>query len=119
MEASMAENRMIELTATGGAAHACSCCAPASAAADHSAAAEATPQNSADVTSSYGVRGMTCSHCVTSVTEELSELNGVNSLAVDLQADGVSRVTVVSAAPLESAAVAAAVSEAGYQLVAE
>lgn len=114
----MAENRMIELTATSGAAHACSCCAPASTASDHSAAG-ATSQNPSGVTSSYGVTGMTCNHCVTSVTEELSELNGVSSVAVDLQADGVSRVTVVSAAPLESAAVAAAVSEAGYQLVAE
>lgn len=116
----MAENRTIELTATSGAAHGCSCCAPASASSDRSAAAEGTTsQNAADVTSSYGVSGMTCSHCVRSVTEELSELNGVRGVDIDLQVGGVSRVTVISAAPLESAAVATAISEAGYQLVSE
>jgi copper chaperone CopZ len=117
METGMAENRMIELTATGGAVHACSCCGPASESADR--AASAGIADAAAVTSSYGVTGMTCSHCVSSVTEELSELDGVRGVDVDLQVGGVSRVTVVSAAPLEAAAVAAAVSEAGYQLVAE
>ncbi|MGB8652291.1 MAG: heavy metal-associated domain-containing protein, partial [Mycobacteriales bacterium] len=64
-------------------------------------------------TSSYTVTGMTCGHCVTSVTEEISALAGVRDVAVDL-ASG--RVTVTSAAPLDAAQVRAAVEEAGYQL---
>jgi copper chaperone len=63
--------------------------------------------------SSYDVTGMTCEHCVRSVTEELSELPGVSAVAVDL-ASG--RAEVTSAAPLDDEAVRAAVEEAGYQL---
>lgn len=61
----------------------------------------------------YTVGGMTCEHCVASVTEEISELDGVRSVEVDL-ASG--QVTVTSQAPLPLAAVRAAVIEAGYQL---
>jgi copper chaperone len=64
-------------------------------------------------TSTYEVAGMTCGHCEQSVQEELAELDGV--LAVD--ADHASgRVTVTSTGPLDRAAVAAAVEEAGYAL---
>ena len=65
----------------------------------------------------YLVSGMTCAHCVMSVTEELSAVPGVESVAVDLDAGGTSKVTVASAGPLEGAAVRAAVEEAGYALV--
>ena len=64
-------------------------------------------------TTSYTVTGMTCGHCVASVTEELSELPGVEDVQVTLE-DG--RVAVTSAEPLDRAAVAAAVEEAGYTL---
>ena len=64
-------------------------------------------------TSTYTVAGMTCGHCVTSVTEELTEIDGVDTVEVDL-ASGL--VTVTSAAPLDEAQVRAAVDEAGYQL---
>ena len=64
-------------------------------------------------TSTYTVAGMTCGHCVTSVTEELTEIDGVDTVEVDL-ASG--RVTLTSAAPLDEAQVRAAVDEAGYQL---
>jgi copper chaperone CopZ len=60
------------------------------------------------------VDGMTCGHCVTAVTEELGQLPGVTSVAVDLQAGGTSPVTVSSEAPLDPARLAAAVQEAGY-----
>ncbi len=70
----------------------------------------------AAMTTSYGVEGMTCSHCVASVTEELSSLHGVERVNVELVAGGVSRVTVASAAALEHADVVAAIDEAGYQL---
>ena len=70
----------------------------------------------AGMTTSYGVEGMTCSHCVASVTEELSSLHGVEQVKVELVAGGVSRVTVSSATALEHDEVAAAIDEAGYQL---
>ena len=65
----------------------------------------------------YLVEGMTCSHCVASVTEELSELADVESVSVDLEVGGASRVTVVSAAPLPLVDVRTAVTGAGYMLV--
>jgi copper ion binding protein len=61
----------------------------------------------------YQVQGMTCGHCVSAVTEELTRLDGVSEVQVDL-AGG--RVTVASAAPLARDAVAAAIDEAGYEL---
>ena len=66
------------------------------------------------MTSTYMVKGMTCGHCVRSVTEEVSEVAGVRGVDVDL-ASG--RVTVSSAQPVDDAAVRAAVAEAGYQVV--
>jgi len=65
----------------------------------------------------YLVSGMTCAHCVSSVTEELSEIDGVQSVRIALNAGGVSRVMVASDAPVDPAAVRAAVAEAGYDLV--
>ncbi len=62
------------------------------------------------------VDGMTCEHCVRSVTEELSEVPGVTGVAVDLVAGGTSRVLVGSRGPVDPAAVADAVAEAGYTL---
>jgi copper ion binding protein len=64
-------------------------------------------------TSTYTVAGMTCGHCVASVTEESSKLDGVIAVDVDLAAG---RVTVKSDGPLDDSAVAAAVDEAGYEL---
>lgn len=63
----------------------------------------------------YTVTGMTCGHCVRSVTEEVSEIDGVTDVAVDLPT-GV--VTVTSEKDLGVDAVRAAVEEAGYQLTA-
>ncbi len=59
---------------------------------------------------------MTCEHCVRAVTSELSELDGVRSVQVELVAGGTSTVTVTSEAILPDADVAAAVEEAGYEL---
>ena len=36
------------------------------------------------MTSTYAVAGMTCEHCVRSVTEEVSEVPGVTAVEVDL-----------------------------------
>lgn len=65
------------------------------------------------VQNTYTVTGMTCGHCVASVTEELSELPGVSDVQVVLETGA---VTVSSAEPLDDSAVRAAVEEAGYQL---
>jgi copper chaperone len=64
--------------------------------------------------STWTVTGMTCHHCVMSVTEELSEIAGVESVDVDLESG---RVTVTSDAELGRPDVEAAVTEAGYALV--
>ncbi len=66
-------------------------------------------------TATYTVTGMTCGHCVSSVTEEVGELPGVRDVSVDL-ASGL--VTVTADAPLGTDAVRAAVEEAGYALAA-
>jgi copper chaperone CopZ len=63
------------------------------------------------------VQGLTCGHCVASVTEELQGLDGVTSVDVALVKGGVSTVTVLSTEPLEPAATKAAITEAGYSLV--
>ena len=65
-------------------------------------------------TTTITVSGMTCGHCVASVTEELSGLAGVSDVAVDLHAGADSPVTITSSSVLDPAAVEAAVAEAGY-----
>ena len=64
-------------------------------------------------TTTYTVTGMTCGHCVASVTEEVQEIPGVESVTVDLPTGA---VTITSAEPLDDAAVKAAVEEAGSQV---
>jgi copper ion binding protein len=64
-------------------------------------------------TSTYTVTGMTCSHCVASVSEEVRAIDGVTDVAVDLPTGA---VTVTSSRPVDDAQVKAAVEEAGYQL---
>ena len=62
-------------------------------------------------TTTYGVTGMTCGHCVASVTEELEALAGVEAVAVSLE-QGTATVT----GDVTEEQVSAAVEEAGYQL---
>ncbi|HEV3381165.1 MAG TPA: heavy-metal-associated domain-containing protein [Trebonia sp.] len=64
-------------------------------------------------TTTYAVTGMTCEHCVHAVTEELSGLDGVSRVEVDLVPGGASKVAVTSGASLTEDAVAAALDEAG------
>ncbi|MBN9098056.1 MULTISPECIES: heavy-metal-associated domain-containing protein [unclassified Pseudonocardia] len=64
-------------------------------------------------TSHYTVTGMTCAHCVASVTEEISDIPGVEAVSVDLPTGA---VTVISEGLVDTAAVRAAVEEAGYRL---
>lgn len=67
-------------------------------------------------TASYSVTGMTCSHCVAAITEEVSRLDGVRTVDVDLNVGGDSRLTVTSTQPLAVEAIREAVDEAGYTL---
>jgi copper chaperone CopZ len=59
---------------------------------------------------------MTCQHCVAAVTEELTAIDGVSSVSIDLVPDGTSTVEVTSESALEIEQVRAAVDEAGYEL---
>jgi len=70
------------------------------------------------VSTSIEVSGMTCGHCVSSVTEELEALDGVENVDVDLNAGGISTVTISSARELSPAEIGEAVAEAGYLVVA-
>jgi copper chaperone len=60
-------------------------------------------------TTTYTVSGMTCGHCVSSVTEEVSEVPGVTDVAVDLDSG-----SMVVTGDADAASVRAAVEEAGY-----
>ena len=62
----------------------------------------------------YTVVGMTCEHCVASVTEEVGEVPGVEGVTVDLATGAVE----VSGTDVDDAAVRAAVEEAGYRVAA-
>ena len=70
------------------------------------------------VSTTVNVSGMTCGHCVSSVSEELEALAGVEEVKVDLNSGGVSTVTITSAAELSPADIGEAVAEAGYLVVA-
>ena len=64
-------------------------------------------------TQTYTVTGMTCGHCVASVTEEVEEISGVEKIDIVLETGS---LTITSSEPVEDAAVKTAVEEAGYQL---
>ena len=61
----------------------------------------------------YAVTGMTCEHCVRSVTEEVTKIGGVSRVQVDL---AIGAVTVTSEGELRLDDVRAAVDEAGYEV---
>ncbi|GAA2027990.1 heavy-metal-associated domain-containing protein [Terrabacter terrae] len=69
--------------------------------------------NTEQSTTSYLVTGMTCGHCASAVSSEISQLPGVTGVNVNLVAGGTSTVTVTSAAPLPKAEIATALDEAG------
>lgn len=64
-------------------------------------------------TDTYTVVGMTCQHCVASVTEEVGDVAGVERVEVDLASGGLS---VHTSEPVARERIQAAVTEAGYQL---
>jgi copper chaperone len=91
---------------------------------DSASSADTTPSATTTATKetsmadqTYSVTGMPCGHCASAVTSELTALDGVTDVQVDLVAGGTSTVTVTSDQPLEDTQVAAALEEAGgYRL---
>jgi copper chaperone CopZ len=65
-------------------------------------------------TTTFAVTGMTCSHCERAVTSEISAIDGVDTVAVDIATGA---VTVTATKPVDRADIAHAVDEAGYTLV--
>jgi copper chaperone CopZ len=103
--------RELPLMGGGAADTGCACCAPAG------AAPAARVEHEASVTAEFGVAGMTCQNCVSHVTADLTGLDGVRGVEVDLVAGGVSTVRVLSDEPIDAAAIAEVVADGGYELV--
>jgi copper chaperone len=59
----------------------------------------------------YSVPAIHCAHCAMSIREELSEVEGVEDIAVDLE----TKIVTVSGRELEDAALRTAIAEAGYE----
>jgi copper chaperone len=66
------------------------------------------------IVDTYKVAGMTCGHCVSSVTAAISGLDGVEHVDVDL---GAGLVTVKATHALDRADLAAAIDDAGFELM--
>jgi copper chaperone len=62
-------------------------------------------------TRSYMVPGMHCDHCKAAVTEEVSQVAGVDAVEVDLD----TKLVLVRGEGLDDAALGAAIEEAGYE----
>lgn len=60
------------------------------------------------------IKGMSCNHCVMSVTKALSEIEGVEDLSVSLDAG---EATFQERAPVDIRLVREKVKEAGYEVV--
>lgn len=63
--------------------------------------------------SNFTVVGMTCNSCAMTVSEEVTQVPGVQDVAVELSTG---RLTVISDSSLDPALIKVAVEEAGYQL---
>ena len=63
------------------------------------------------------VEGMTCQHCVKSVTSEVEGIPGVTEVSIALEPEGTSHVTVTADAEVSPEALQAAIEEAGYTMV--
>ena len=61
-------------------------------------------------TATYSVPAIHCAHCVASIREEVSEVEGVDDVDVDLD----TKIVTVQGSRLDDAAVRAAIEEAGY-----
>jgi copper chaperone CopZ len=62
-------------------------------------------------TVTYSVPAIHCAHCAMSIREEVSEVDGVEDVAVDLDA----KLVTVNGRELDDTALRAAIEEAGYE----
>lgn len=90
----------------------CACCAPRPSSQQTAPAVAETPAP-ASASTIYQVAGLTCGHCAGRVTEEITALDGVSEVHIDLVAGGISTVTVTADRPLSTATVRAAIKEVG------
>ena len=65
-------------------------------------------------TTTFQVPGMTCGHCTGAVTDELSKINGVTKVDVDLETK---KVSLESDAAVEWQIIVDALDEAGFEAV--
>lgn len=63
-----------------------------------------------ETTTQYSVPDISCEHCVNAITAEVSALDGVSGVNVDLD------TKIVSVAGGDTAAIVAAIDEAGYDV---
>ena len=63
-------------------------------------------------TLTYAVPGISCGHCRVAITGEVTQVDGVNAVEVDLE----SKVVTVTGTGVEDAAVRDAIDEAGYDV---
>jgi copper chaperone len=89
----------------------CDCCSPQQDGRTESTASPSKEQRTAD----YRVAGMTCGHCVSSVSQELAKLDGVNDVQIVLVPGGISTVTIYGSEKPNPDAVRAVIAEAGYE----
>ena len=59
----------------------------------------------------YSVPGMSCGHCERAVASELQQLEGVDSVEVDLE----TKLVTVRGGRLDDVSLRAAIEEAGYE----
>lgn len=105
-----------DLGLTANDAGGCRCASHSTSAESAAQAAGTHPAHRDHLTVDYLVTGMTCEHCVASVTEEVSAIAGVDGVTVRLNVGGESLISVRGAAAADRSAVAAAIDEAGYAL---
>ena len=62
-------------------------------------------------TVTYSVPAIHCAHCALSIREEISEVQGVDEVDVDLE----TKLVTIQGTELDDAALRAAIGEAGYE----
>ena len=63
-------------------------------------------------TLTYKVPGVSCAHCQSAITAEVSKVAGVQAVDVDLDR----KLVTVSGEPLDEPSIVAAIDEAGYDV---
>jgi copper chaperone len=65
-------------------------------------------------TATYSVPDISCGHCRAAIATEVSQVSGVETVEVDLDA----KTVTVTGEPLDEQAIVAAIDEAGYEVAA-